>query len=141
MLTVSQQGGSVLAPPSSPIRQPSIASAPSQALPPVPDELHLKLLRLLAERPELSQRELSRELGLSLGKTHYCVKALLDKGWVKMGNFRRSNNKLAYAYLLTPEGVRSKAALTREFLAVKEREYERLQREIGDLRNEVNNAQ
>lgn len=66
----------------------------------------LGAMRLLAERPELSQRELSHELGLSLGKTHYVLHSLLDKGLVKIRNFRRNDNKLAYAYLLTPKGDR-----------------------------------
>lgn len=97
----------------------------------------LEALRLLAARPELSQRELSRALGLSLGKTHYVLHALLDKGLVKIRNFRRNDNKLAYAYLLTPKGVKEKLHLTRAFLAHKEVEFERLQAMIVQLRAEV----
>ncbi|MBL8320512.1 MAG: MarR family EPS-associated transcriptional regulator [Burkholderiaceae bacterium] len=97
----------------------------------------LGAMRLLAERPELSQRELSHELGLSLGKTHYVLHSLLDKGLVKIRNFRRNDNKLAYAYLLTPKGVREKLRLTRRFLARKEAEFELLQATIAQLRNEV----
>lgn len=97
----------------------------------------LEALRLLAVRPELSQRELSRALGLSLGKTHYVLHALLDKGLVKIRNFRRNDNKLAYAYLLTPKGVRAKLRLTRSFLARKEAEFEYLRTMIDSLRHEV----
>ena len=97
----------------------------------------LQALRLLAAQPELSQRELSRALGLSLGKTHYVLHALLDKGLVKIQNFRRNNNKLAYAYLLTPKGLKAKIQLTRAFLARKEAEFELLRASIADLRREV----
>lgn len=100
----------------------------------------LEAMRLLAARPELSQRELSRALGLSLGKTHYVLHALLDKGLVKIQNFRRNDNKLAYAYLLTPKGVKAKLQLTRSFLARKEAEFERLQTTIAQLRHEVRAA-
>ena len=97
----------------------------------------LDALRLLAEHPELSQRQLSVALGLSLGKTHYVLHALLDKGLVKIENFRRSDNKLAYSYLLTPKGLRTKLRLTRSFLASKEAEFERLRASIARLRQEA----
>ena len=97
----------------------------------------LNALRLLADRPELSQRQLSRELGLSLGKTHYVLHALLDKGFVKIENFRLNDNKLAYAYLLTPKGLKAKLRFTRAFLARKEAEFEMLQTIIARLRQEV----
>ncbi len=97
----------------------------------------LAALRLLQTRPELSQRQLSRELGLSLGKTHYVLHALLDKGLVKIQNFRRSDNKLAYAYLLTPKGLSEKLRLTRAFLVRKEAEFEALKATIAQLREEV----
>jgi EPS-associated MarR family transcriptional regulator len=100
----------------------------------------LEAMRLLAARPELSQRELSRALGLSLGKTHYVLHALLDKGLVKIRNFRRNDNKRAYAYLLTPKGVKTKLQLTRRFLARKEAEFELLQTTIAQLRHEVRAA-
>ena len=80
------------------------------------EEAHYRLLRLLDASPNLSQRELARELGVSLGKVNYCVNALIEKGWVKARNFRNSNNKLAYAYLLTPRGIEQKAAITVQFL-------------------------
>ena len=85
----------------------------------------------------MSQRELSRELGLSLGKTHYILHALLDRGLVKARNFRRNDNKIAYAYLLTPAGVREKIKMTRRFLSSKEAEFERLRATIASLRREV----
>lgn len=102
-----------------------------------PEAVRLALLRLLAEQPELSQRELSKALGLSLGKTHYVLHALLDKGLVKARNFQRSDRKLAYAYLLTPAGLREKVRLTRAFLARKEAEFEQLEQTIAALRAEV----
>jgi EPS-associated MarR family transcriptional regulator len=101
------------------------------------ERVRLAVLRLLEHKPSLSQREVSRALGLSLGKTNYLLRALLDKGWIKMRNFRRSDSKLAYAYLLTPSGVSHKLDLTRRFLARKESEFELLQRTIGALRSEL----
>jgi EPS-associated MarR family transcriptional regulator len=100
----------------------------------------LALLRLLEQRPEMSQRELSEALGLSLGKAHYVLHSLLDKGLVKAGNFRRSDNKLAYAYVLTPSGMREKMRLTRAFLSRKEAEFEQLRQTIASLRNELADA-
>ena len=97
----------------------------------------LAVLRLLEHRPDMSQRELSEALGLSLGKTHYVLHSLLDRGLVKAGNFRRSGNKLAYAYVLTPSGLREKLRLTRAFLSRKEAEFEQLRRTIAALKNEL----
>jgi EPS-associated MarR family transcriptional regulator len=97
----------------------------------------LAVLRLLQQRPDMSQRELSEALGLSLGKTHYVLHSLLDRGLVKAGNFRRSGNKLAYAYVLTPSGLREKLRLTRAFLSRKEVEFEQLQRTIAALKDEL----
>jgi EPS-associated MarR family transcriptional regulator len=97
----------------------------------------LAVLRLLQQRPDLSQRELSEALGLSLGKTHYVLHSLLDRGLLKAGNFGRSGNKLAYAYVLTPRGLREKLRLTRAFLQRKEAEFEQLQRTIAALKNEL----
>jgi EPS-associated MarR family transcriptional regulator len=98
---------------------------------------HLELLRLLEQHPEYSQRELSMALGISLGKTHYLLKALLAKGWVKAKNFQRSDRKLRYLYVLTPSGVRHRIDLTQAFLARKEQEYETLRNQIQQLRQEV----
>ncbi|HEX6361879.1 MAG TPA: MarR family EPS-associated transcriptional regulator [Albitalea sp.] len=113
------------------------SSMPASATTDADSAAMLEALRLLAERPDLSQRELARSLGLSLGKTHYVLHALLDKGWLKIENFRRSDNKLAYTYLLTPRGLKEKLRLTRAFLARKEAEFERLQATIAELRREV----
>lgn len=98
---------------------------------------HYRVLRLIEEKPQISQRELARVLGVSLGKTHYLLKALLDKGLVKANNFRRSDNKLAYAYLLTPSGMAAKIELTAAFLRHKETEYRAVRAEIARLRKEL----
>lgn len=98
---------------------------------------HLQLLKLIERTPGSSQRELSRELGVSLGKTHYLLRALVEKGLVKASNFRRNDNKLAYAYLLTAAGVREKVRMTRDYLRRKESEYEAIVAEIAILRSEV----
>jgi EPS-associated MarR family transcriptional regulator len=100
-------------------------------------ESDLRLLRLIETNPDLSQRELSRELGMSLGKVNYCLNALVDKGLVKVGNFNKNNNKLSYAYLLTPRGIKSKALITAHFLQHKMAEYESLKAEIAELKREV----
>jgi EPS-associated MarR family transcriptional regulator len=97
----------------------------------------LDLMRLLSAQPAVSQREISQHLGLSLGKANYLVRSLLSKGLVKVQNFRRSDNKKAYAYLLTRHGVAEKLRLTRAFLAQKEQEFEWLKSEIQSLHVEV----
>jgi EPS-associated MarR family transcriptional regulator len=84
-------------------------------------------------RPDLTQRELAKELGVSLGKAHYCMKALVEKGLVKMGNFSHNQKKLEYAYLLTPSGIKSKAILTTHFLDRKAAEYAALKRELDNI--------
>ena len=99
---------------------------------------HLSLLRVLEQHPEYSQRELASTLNVSLGKTHYLLKALLEKGWVKANNFRRSDSKWAYVYLLTPVGLKAKLLLTRSFLNRRECEFEQLRREIAELQFELN---
>jgi EPS-associated MarR family transcriptional regulator len=101
------------------------------------EEAHFRLLRLIESKPDLSQRELAREMGVSLGKVNYCVNALIAKGLVKARNFRNSRNKLAYAYLLTPRGAEQKATITLQFLQRKLAEYENLSREIAELRREA----
>ena len=101
------------------------------------DEIGYKLMRLLDAKPELSQREAARELGVSLGKVNYCMQALIQKGWLKAARFKSSRNKAAYMYLLTPRGLEEKAALTLEFLRIKTREYEQLRVEIQKMRHEV----
>ena len=101
------------------------------------DETQLRVLILLEQNPQLTQRQLSAELGISLGKTHYIVRSLIDVGLIKLDNFQRSNNKLGYAYLLTPKGIAEKAAITVRFLARKQDEYKRLEQEIEALKSEV----
>ena len=100
-------------------------------------DTHFRLLKLLEERPELSQRDLARALGTSLGKTNYCLKALIDKGLIKVRNFRNNQNKLSYAYLLTPQGIDSKATIAVQFLKRKMAEYEMLKLEIEQLQREI----
>ena len=102
----------------------------------VTDPTSLSVLRLLAASPHLSQREVAASVGVSLGKANYCLRALIAKGVVKAENYRKSSNKLAYLYLLTPAGVAAKANLTRQFLARKVKEYEALRLEIEGLERE-----
>src|SRR5499426_1658780 len=101
------------------------------------DEYRSKILRLLEEYPEISQRELARELGVSLGRANFCLQALVEKGLVKANNFKNSNNKKAYMYFLTRKGIAEKARATARFLDRKLAEYEALQREIEKLQREV----
>jgi EPS-associated MarR family transcriptional regulator len=104
----------------------------------MPDnDLDYELLRQIADQPVASQRGLAVRLGVSVGKVNYCLRALVDKGWVKARNFRRSDNKWAYAYLLTPHGASAKLRLAQAFLTRKELEFERLQHEIAVLRSEL----
>ena len=100
-------------------------------------DVHYKLMRLLEANPEMSQRDIARELGVSLGKVNYCLRALISKGWIKATNFTNSQNKAAYMYLLTPRGIEQKATLTMRFLQIKMREYETLRDEIKQMRREA----
>jgi len=95
------------------------------------------LLKTLEDNPNLSQRDLAKHLGISLGKVNFCLNALIEKGCLKVNNFRNSDNKLAYAYLLTPRGVEQKTRMTVEFLQIKVQEYERLRKEIEELQREA----
>ena len=101
------------------------------------EEAHLRILKIVSEKPDISQRQLAVRLGVSLGKTNFLIKALLEKGLIKAGNFRRAENKVEYLYLLTPKGVGAKLRLTRAFLIRKEAEYEGLRTEILALKREV----
>lgn len=101
------------------------------------EERNLNALRLLQENPEMSQRELAEGLGVSLGAANYCLKALVEKGWVKLENFQKNPNKLGYLYLLTPMGIAAKTTLTARFLQRKLSEYERLKADIEILKAEV----
>lgn len=105
------------------------------------EDLHFRVLKMLQDRPDMSQRELAEVLGVSNGKLHYCMKALIDKGLVKLGNFAQSKHHLGYAYLLTPAGMRRKAAMASAFLQRKMAEYEALQAEIASLQAELENDQ
>lgn len=100
-------------------------------------EIDLKLLKLLEENPYLSQRQLADRLGVSLGKTNYCLKALKEKGLVKWGNFSNNPNKLQYMHLLTPKGISQKLSLTIHFLECKQAEFEHLKKEIVLLQAEL----
>ena len=104
------------------------------------EENQLKVMRLLEANPQLSQRDLAVALGVSLGKVNYCLKALLGKGFIKMQSFRKSPNKLAYIYLLTPVGIAGKSVLTVRFLERKVAEFESLTLEIEVLKSEMNQA-
>ena len=97
-------------------------------------DIRLDLLRKLQSNPKYTQRELSQEMGISLGKVNYCIQKLTDRGWVKLTNFSRSSNKLGYMYLLTPKGIEQKAKLTTLFLKTKIKEFEILRDEISKLK-------
>jgi EPS-associated MarR family transcriptional regulator len=103
-------------------------------------EAHLRVLRLLELNPKMKQRELAAAAGVSLGKTNYCINALLEKGLIKVRNFKNNNRKLSYAYLLTPAGIAEKAALTQRFLQLKMEEYEMIRIEIELLKKEAENS-
>lgn len=102
------------------------------------DEYRYKILKLIEADSEISQRALAKALGISLGKTNYCLKALIDKGLLKVSNFKNSKNKLAYMYLLTPRGIEEKSVITLRFLKAKIAEYENLNAEIKTLMQEAN---
>lgn len=101
------------------------------------EDLHYRVLKLLQHHPDLSQRELAQRLGVSNGKLHYCLKALIEKGLVKLANFRNSRHHLGYAYLLTPAGMAKKASMTGSFLKRKMAEYDALHAEIAVLQAEL----
>jgi EPS-associated MarR family transcriptional regulator len=103
----------------------------------IQEEARFKILRLLHENPELTQRELGERVGISLGAVNYCLRALIERGLVKVGNFTKSPNKLGYAYALTPAGIAEKSLLTRGFLTRKMAEYEVLRSEINMLSREI----
>ena len=101
------------------------------------DEIHYKILNSLQGNPRISQRDLAKELGVSLGKANYCLRALIERGWVKARNFQKSDNKKAYAYLLTPKGIEGKAKVTVRFLKYKINEYETLKHEISIMQQQL----
>jgi EPS-associated MarR family transcriptional regulator len=96
-------------------------------------------MRILEEKPDITQREIAQKLGISTGGLNYALNALIDKGWVKIHNFSESNNKFGYVYLLTPSGVAEKVSLTSRFLQRKLQEYEEMKAEIESLRSEIQN--
>jgi EPS-associated MarR family transcriptional regulator len=99
-------------------------------------DIRLDLLRKIESNPEYTQRELSKEMGVSLGKVNYCIRKLTEKGLVKITNFKKNQNKMTYAYLLTPQGIEEKSRLTFSFLKRKVIEYETLKKEIIALQLE-----
>ena len=101
------------------------------------DEIAYKLLKLIEAEPHLSQRDIAQKMGVSLGKTNYCLKALVDKGFIKLQNFYNNKKKSAYIYFLTPKGIEEKADVTYRFLQRKIEEYESIKVEIEHLKNEA----
>jgi EPS-associated MarR family transcriptional regulator len=101
------------------------------------EDISYKVIKLIEADPDLSQRELSRQLGVSLGKVNSCLRTLIDQGWVKARNFNNSQHKIAYRYLLTPVGVQQKSVVAANFLKLKLAEYERLRQEIEGLQKDV----
>ena len=114
--------------------------SPLQKLAGFQEEIQFEVLRRLHQTPQVTQRELAKDLGVGLGTINFCFQALIEKGLVKMQNFSQSKNKLRYAYLLTPAGVAEKSKLTAEFLKRKVAEYETLQAEIKALKAEMNSS-
>lgn len=108
-------------------------------MPGLTDPQRLELLKLLQDQPQMSQRDLAQAMGVSLGKANYCLKALMDKGLVKLERFRANPRKRYYAYLLTPAGLKEKTRITMEFLRYKVAEYEALKKEIEQLRGDLEN--
>lgn len=140
-------GAVAIAPQAFPADRPILFLALSESLPePLPElsrreTLDFELLDLLAREPELTQREMAERLGLSLGRMNYCLKALRDKGAVKLRNFRKSPNKLGYVYVLTPAGIGQRARLASAFLARKRAEFDRLKAQIDTLQKEFGPAE
>ncbi len=106
----------------------------------IQEDTHFRIMRILQDDPDITQRELADKLGMSVGGLNYCLKALMDKGFVKMQNFHNSKNKFKYVYLLTPQGIAEKVALTSRFLRRKREEYEALKVEIEALQSEADNG-
>lgn len=105
------------------------------------EDTRFRVLRLLQENPELSQRELAAAVGMSVGGMHYVLNALIEKGLVKLGNFSSAEDKRRYAYVLTPNGILEKSAMTRRFIVRKKREYEDLKAEIEALKDEISSVE
>jgi len=105
------------------------------------EDTYFRVLRMLQDNPDMTQREIAEKLGISTSGLNYCLKALIDKGWVKMKNFANSKNKFGYIYVLTPSGVSEKAAITHRFLQRKMAEYEALREELDKLKRELKQQQ
>ena len=103
-------------------------------------DTHYRVMDLIHKQPDISQRELAKQTGISLGSMHYCLKALAKKGWVKAGNFKNNPDKSVYLYLLTPEGISQKSKLAIDFLRRKKQEYDALKREIEQLSEELHES-
>jgi EPS-associated MarR family transcriptional regulator len=103
----------------------------------IQEDTYFRVMRILQENPDFTQRELAEKLGMSVGGLNYCLKALMEKGWVKMQNFQNSKNKFKYVYLLTPQGIDEKVALTSRFVKRKLHEYKTLKAEIESLHKEL----
>jgi EPS-associated MarR family transcriptional regulator len=101
------------------------------------EESQCHVLKDIDQNPSITKRELAKEMGVSVGKANYCLKAIIDKGWVKASNFKNSNKKFAYFYILTPSGIEQKAKITVNFLKRKINDYEELKKEIETLKDEV----
>jgi EPS-associated MarR family transcriptional regulator len=104
------------------------------------EDTYFRVMRILQSNPDLTQRELAEKLDVSVGCLNYCLRALMEKGWIKMLNFTHSKNKFGYVYVLTPRGIAQKAALTGSFLKRKMEEYETLKLEIAALQGEIKSA-
>ncbi|WP_408598215.1 MarR family EPS-associated transcriptional regulator [Limnohabitans sp.] len=104
------------------------------------EDTYFRVMRILKDNPDLTQRELAEQLGVSVGSLNYCLKALIEKGWIKMQNFSQSKNKFGYVYILTRKGISEKAALTSNFLKRKRTEYEALKAEIESLSSELQSS-
>lgn len=102
----------------------------------IQEDTYVRVMRILQEDPDITQRQLAQKLGISLGGANYCLKALMEKGWVKMKNFAQSKNKFGYVYVLTQDGLREKALLTQRFLKRKIEEFEALEQELKILKRE-----
>ena len=109
----------------------------TKALKSIDPDVHFRVLHLLEEEPELTQRELAQKLGISLGGVNYCLKSLIQIGHIKAGNFSKNPNKSVYLYLLTPQGLAEKASLTAGFLKRKMAEYQALKKEIDAIKLKV----
>jgi EPS-associated MarR family transcriptional regulator len=105
------------------------------------EDVQFRILRLLQDNPEMSQRDLAKAVGVSTGGIHYVLNALLDKGLLKLGNFTAAEDKRRYAYVLTPTGIAKRADLTKRFLVRKMAEYEQLKTEIDEVRGDLSDAE